>query len=246
MQTVVITMAGRGQRFRDAGHDRPKFEIEVHGRTLFQWSLDSLAAWFDHPTQLVLVARAADDAGAFTRAQCRAAGFPDPALVELDATTDGQATTALLAEGAIATPDAPVTIYNIDTHVWPRTLDPAHSSGAGWIPCFRADGDHWSFAATAPDGRVTEVREKVRISPFATLGLYWFDSFSRYADVYRRHFASGGEEAGERYIAPMYNQVIADGARVTIAEVATEAVVPLGTPAEVARFAADRPFGGHR
>ncbi|MFT4034546.1 MAG: glycosyltransferase family 2 protein [Patulibacter sp.] len=236
MNTVLITMAGRGQRFRDAGHDRPKYEIEVHGRTLFRWSLESLAAWFDGPCDLVLVAREEDHAGDFARRQTRAAGWPEPTLVELSHTTDGQATTAMLAQEAIRDHAAPLTIYNIDTHVTPRAMTPAAASGAGWIPCFRAGGDHWSFAAVGDDGRVTEVREKVRISPFATLGLYWFDSFERYADLYARHFEAGGEEAGERYIAPMYNRLIADGAAVTISDIPVDAVVPLGTPTEVLTF----------
>ncbi|MBJ7472245.1 MAG: glycosyltransferase family 2 protein [Solirubrobacteraceae bacterium] len=237
MNTILITMAGRGQRFRDAGHDRPKYEIEVHGKTLFQWSMESLSAWFDEPCQLVLVARAEDEAGPFTAREAERLGLKST-LVELDTTTDGQATTAMQAANMIADPAAPLAIYNIDTHVTSGVMDPRQARGAGWIPCFQAPGDHWSFAAVNAEGRVTEVREKRRISPFATLGLYWFDSFDRYADLYSRHFAAGGDEAGERYVAPMYNRLIADGELVSISEVAFSDVTPLGTPAEVERFQA--------
>lgn len=40
---IVITMAGLGERFLKAGYKQPKYEIEVHGKTLFEWSLLSLA-----------------------------------------------------------------------------------------------------------------------------------------------------------------------------------------------------------
>ncbi len=238
MTTIAITMAGRGQRFRDAGWQRPKYEIEVGGRTLFRWSLESLQAWFPETTELLLVARREDDAGPFTQRQSEAIGLPTPRLIELEATTDGQATTALLAAEAASDPSRPLLIYNIDTHVLPGAMAPGQARGDGFVPCFQASGDHWSFAAIGDDGWATELAEKRRISPHATLGLYWFASAALYLDIYRAHFANGGTEAGERYIAPMYNTLIAQGGKVSVSDVPSEAVIPLGTPAEVEAFAA--------
>ena len=45
--TVVITMAGLGSRFRKAGYNVPKYMIEVHGKTLFEWSMESLEGYYD-------------------------------------------------------------------------------------------------------------------------------------------------------------------------------------------------------
>lgn len=45
--TVVITMAGLGSRFRKAGYKVPKYQIEAHGRTLFDWSMESLKGFAD-------------------------------------------------------------------------------------------------------------------------------------------------------------------------------------------------------
>ena len=39
---VVITMAGLGSRFREVGYDVPKYMIEARGKTLFEWSMESL------------------------------------------------------------------------------------------------------------------------------------------------------------------------------------------------------------
>jgi len=239
--TVVITMAGRGQRFRDAGHDRPKYEISVRGRTLFAWALDSLRSWSDAGADFVFLARREDDARAFVAGQCAAQGISAPAVVELDGTTDGQATTALLAGRHVREPSAPFVVYNIDTHVRPGAMRAEAAAGDGWLPCFEPEGDAWSFARADGEGRVTEVREKVRISPYATVGLYWFSSFALYEHVYAAHFAAGtGEEAGERYIAPMYNTMIAEGAAVHLELLAAGDVVALGTPEDVERFARSR------
>jgi hypothetical protein len=114
----------------------------------------------------------------------------------------------------------------------------ADARGDGWVPCFPGEGDAWSFAAAGPDGRVTELREKARISPHATVGLYWFRSYALYAELYERHFAAAGAERGERYVAPMYNTLIAEGGSVFLQPLARADVVPLGTPAEVERFSA--------
>ncbi len=240
--TVVITMAGRGQRFRDAGYDLPKFMIEVHGHTLFAWSLLSLASWFAADTRFVFVVRGEDDATGFVAEQCRLLEVTSSAVVELESTTDGQATTVMAAAPLITEADAPLLIYNIDTHVRPGALDAGRVRGDGWLPCFPGPGSAWSFARADADGRVLEVREKQRISDDATVGLYWFASFDRYRDVYDRSLRqSEGPQAGERYVAPLYNLLVAGGGEVFLDRLPGEAVVPLGTPAEVAAFAAGPP-----
>jgi len=237
--TVVITMAGRGQRFRDAGHDGPKHEIVVRGRSLFAWSLDSVRSWTRGGAHVVFLTRAEDDATAFVAAESAALGLASWELVELEATTDGQATTALLAGAAVRDPELPLVIYNIDTHVRPCAMRAQDAGGDGWIPCFPGAGDHWSFVRDDGRGRALEVREKRRISAHATVGLYWFGSYRLYAELYARHFAGGaGAEAGERYVAPMYSTLIAEGGDVRLGVLEGEDVVALGTPAEVRRFEA--------
>ena len=238
MTTFAITMAGRGQRFRDAGYDMPKFMIEVRGRTLFDWALTSLEAWFATAPRMVFIARAEDAASEFITARCAALGLTDTEVIELDATTDGQATSAKLAAGAVRRPADPFAVYNIDTHVRPAAVGHLDVQGDGWLPCFPAAGSALSFARTDATGKVVELREKERISPHATVGLYWFRSLELYEQLYRTHYGEHGvDAAGERYIAPMYNSMIAGGADVRISELALEDVVPLGTPDEVRAFA---------
>ena len=43
--TIVITMAGLGSRFKKAGYTVPKYMIEAHGKTLFEWSMESLSGF---------------------------------------------------------------------------------------------------------------------------------------------------------------------------------------------------------
>jgi dTDP-glucose pyrophosphorylase len=235
--TAIITMAGRGQRFRDAGYDVPKFAIVVRERTLFSWAMESLRQFSEGGWEFVFVARRADDATSFIGREVATLGVRSHAVVEIEGVTDGQATTALRAAAALQRLDAPVLIYNIDTHVAPAWLTPGAIRGEGWIPCFPGEGSAWSFARTDSTGRVLEVREKCRISPHATVGLYWFSSFALYRETYERCYEQRrSEERGERYVAPMYNDLIRRGLPVYIHQVPSQAVAPLGTPGEVERF----------
>jgi hypothetical protein len=238
---VVITMAGAGSRFAEVGYTVPKYEIEVHGRTLFAWSMESLRSFIASGSPFTFVARDHPDVESFIAAQCDALGIRQYRTVMLDAITDGQATTAMLARDVWDDMSRPLAIYNIDTYVNPIAMPVTGIRGQGWLPCFPGEGDKWSFAAADTRGRVTQVREKNRISPHATVGLYWFDSFKRFAKAYHRYYSDAEHvEARERYIAPLYNQLMKENAEVYIHEIPAEHVYPLGTPEDVIRFAAGR------
>ncbi len=237
MTEVIITMAGFGRRFLDAGYTVPKYRIIVHGRSLFSWSMISLRSFIEEGASFTFVVRAADNSAEFIREEARALGIVRTSIVELDQPTDGQATSAMLAADHLSDRGAPMLIYNIDTFVHPDALPASEVRGQGWIPCFEAEGDAWSFAAADIEGRVSEVREKKRISPHATVGLYWFSSFNRFAEAYALHYSDPANlEKGERYVAPIYNTLIASGGSVFLYIVPTHAVIPLGIPADVEAF----------
>lgn len=242
---VIITMAGEGSRFRLAGYELPKYEIPVNGRTLFSWSMESLRSWIDADARFVFVTRRAHGAKDFLDAQSKALGIRKWVVVELNEPTDGQATTALAAEAAVSNREAPMLIYNIDTHVAPAHLSRTSVRGDGWIPCFRPPGDHWSFAKADSRGRVSELREKSRISPDATIGLYWFASWDLYEQSYSAYYSDPAHLVrGERYVAPIYNELIAQNRPVFIHPVPLDSVIPLGTPAEVEQFRRSSRFTG--
>jgi dTDP-glucose pyrophosphorylase len=237
--TVIITMAGRGQRFRDRGFAVPKYEIVTRGKSLFEWSMMSLQAFLPVAENVIYLTREEDKAAPFLARASADLGIARHAVIELDAVTDGQARTAALAAPAVVDPGAPMLVYNIDTHVRPGAMRPDQARGDGWIPCFPGLGEGWSFARVDGQNRVMEMREKKRISNHATVGLYWFSSFSLYQELFESFYAdSKNEERGEKYIAPMYNQLIGQGREVFIDALPLDAIIPLGTPDEVAAFEA--------
>ena len=161
---VVITMGGVGSRFRNMGYTVPKYMIEAKGRTLFEWSLLSLDGYKDSVEQYIFIAMKDDvyDAESFINRKCRELGLMNYHIIMLDYLTDGQATTAMLAKKYWDSEHG-LLIYNIDTYVEPGEMNDRELKGDGFIPCFQADGEHWSFVRLDEVGKVTEIKEKASL-----------------------------------------------------------------------------------
>lgn len=240
MQNIVITMAGRGSRFYDAGYTVPKYEIMAHGRSLFDWSMLSLQNFLTPACRVIFVCLKENNSAPYVRQRCAALGLADVHVLELDQLTDGQATSAYLSRH-LWRPEQPLLVYNIDTYVEPHALRPQdiRPGSDGWVPCFQVPGEHWSFVRLGADGWAVELAEKQRISEHASIGLYWFANADRYAGIYERFFADPANLVrGERYIAPLYRQLIAEGGKVSLSDLAVADVHVLGTPAELKQFEA--------
>lgn len=236
MLTVIITMAGLGNRFKKAGYTVPKYEIVAKGKTLFEWSLDSLKDLERYVDKIIFIVRKEDNAKEFITDKCCMYGYNHVEILEIDHSTDGQATTAMLAMDYCAC-DTPIFIYNIDTYIEPYELKYEYLKGDGHIPCFHSEGTHWSFVKTDNVGRVTEVREKKRISNNCSVGAYYFSSAKLYKKIYEEYYKNVMKlECNEKYIAPLYNYMIERGLLVTMSIVDAEKVHVLGTPEELKSF----------
>ncbi len=234
--TFIITMAGLGSRFRKAGYNCPKYMIEAKGKTLFDWSMDSLVGYNRNVSKYIFVVRKEDDSESFIGEHMANYGISNIEIVGIDYLTDGQATTCMLAISH-CDPNEEIMVYNIDTYVEPNEMKYDDIAGDGHIPCFCAEGDHWSFVKIDENGNVIEVREKQRISDNCTLGAYYFKSAKLYKKLYEEYYTDGSKmEKNEKYIAPLYNYMIEKGMKVTISIVDPKKVHVLGTPEELKTF----------
>ena len=71
----VITMAGLGSRFRKVGYNVPKFMIEAKGKTLFEWSMESLKNFRGDDVKYIFISRKEDNAKDFISAKCDSLGI---------------------------------------------------------------------------------------------------------------------------------------------------------------------------
>ena len=109
--------------------------------------------------------------------------------------------------------------------------------GDGFIPCFQAEGDHWSFVRLDNVGKVVEIKEKQRISNYCTLGAYYFQSCELYMRLYDEYYSKTQELVnGEKYVAPLYDYLLSKGGEIYISDIKPEKVHVLGTPEELQAF----------
>lgn len=234
--TIVITMAGLGSRFKKAGYKVPKYMIEAHGKTLFEWSMESLIGFHNQENEYIFIVRKEDESSEFIKKKCSEMNINHVTIVGIDYLTDGQATTAMLGS-EYWNKESELMIYNIDTYVEANEMNSTQIAGDGFIPCFHAEGDHWSFVKLDAEGKAVDVKEKVRISDNCTLGAYYFKSCQLYEDLYNEYYSSNENlEKGEKYVAPLYNYLISKGGDVRISIVDFDKVHVLGTPEELNVF----------
>lgn len=235
---IVITMGGLGSRFRKMGYTVPKYMIEAKGKSLFEWSLISLEGYKKLADKYVFIAMRDENSNVeeFIKGECEKLGIENYYVIVLDYLTDGQATTAMMAE-QYWNPEHALLIYNIDTYVEPGEMNSAELHGDGFIPCFQADGDHWSFVRLDDEGKVVEIKEKQRISNYCTLGAYYFKTCGLYKQLYDEYYSQTRDLVnGEKYVAPLYDYLLSKGGEIYISDIKTEKVHVLGTPEELQDF----------
>lgn len=238
MLNIVMPMAGRGKRFADAGYANPKPLIPIHGRPMTQVVIDNLRPTRPHRF-IFLILR--DHAREFGFDQHLLRWAPGSEVVFVEQVTEGAACTVLLARHLIDTDEA-LMIANCDQWV-DVNVDDYLAIGDepgtdGLIMTMWADDPKWSFVRFDAGGRITEVIEKKVVSNEATVGVY---NFRHGRDFVRAADAMIGKNLrvnGEFYVAPAYNELIAEGQNLKVFNVGREdaGMYGLGIPADLERF----------
>jgi dTDP-glucose pyrophosphorylase len=228
-------MAGLGSRFKNIGIDTPKYKIVANKKTLFKWSMLSLKDFFEE--DFIFVIRKEIFDLEFLSKTCEKLGIYNFKVKVIEEETDGQATTAYLADEFI-NDDEECVIYNIDTYVRANEIlkSQIKEEFDGFIPVIEAEGNRWSFVKVDDKGKVVDVAEKVPISNLATIGLYYFKKWRIYKEIYRVNKQAIAKVNKEVYIAPMYKYMINDGMNIGIKILDGDSVRILGTPEEIESF----------
>lgn len=212
---IVMPMAGLGSRFRQAGFTVPKPLIEVKGRPMYAWATESLPLDYCSRLIFILLATQPEYPDLKRDIETRYARL-QPVVLTVPELTAGQAITVLRAKEYIANGE-PLLIHNADTafeidHGWARQAAAENLDGA--LLVFSSQEKRWSFSRVNADGLVTEVREKEVVSPWASTGTYWFARGNDFVCTAEARVNAGYREASEYYVGPLYNDLIAAGARV--------------------------------
>jgi dTDP-glucose pyrophosphorylase len=242
MLNIVIPMAGLGSRFALAGYCVPKPLIPVHGMPMIRLVIDNIRPRVPH--RFIFVCQRAHDEAHDLRARL-GEWAPGCAVVLLDGLTEGAACTVLAARSLIDN-EQPLMLANSDQYV-DVAIDPYLASLTtrgldGLVMTMQASDSKWSYAAIDRAGLVTEVAEKRPISTNATVGIY---NFARGRDFIRAAaamIADGERVGGEFYVAPVYNRLVAEQARIGLHDIGADGsgMHGLGIPEDLERFLATK------
>jgi len=237
---IVMPMAGRGKRFADAGYEKPKPLIPIHGRPMTEVVIENLRPSRPHRFVFLILR---DHADAFGFDKHLLTWAPGSEIVYVEKVTEGAACTVLLARDLIGSDD-PLMIANCDQWVdvvvddYLAVMDRDRADGL--IMTMWADDPKWSFVRFGPEGAVVEVVEKKVVSNEATVGVYNFRRGRDFVRASDAMIAADFRVNGEFYVAPVYNSLIAEGQRVVVHNVGKEdaGMYGLGIPADLERFVA--------
>jgi NDP-sugar pyrophosphorylase family protein len=237
MLKIVIPMAGRGNRFAVAGYGLPKPLIRVHGMPMVRLVIANLRPRLPH--RFVFVCQR-EHIAAHKLLDHFEAWAPGAAVITLDSLTEGAACTVLAAKALIDNGD-PLVIANSDQYVEADLTSYIDELAAqhldGMIMTMPSRDPKWSYVATGPGGLVTQVTEKVVISETATVGIYAFRRGHDFVRATEAMVSANERVNGEFYVAPVYNRLIAAGARIGVYDIGA-GMHGLGTPADLCEFQA--------
>jgi NDP-sugar pyrophosphorylase family protein len=240
VHTILVPMAGRGSRFADAGYELPKPLIPVHGVPMIELVVANLRP--RTPARFVFVCQR-EHLGRFDLERRLRQIAPGCGIVAIDGITEGAACTVLLAEHEID-PGAPLTIANsdqwVDTDIDRHFAVMRDEALDGLIMTMTADDPKWSYAMLDESRAVCHVVEKEVVSAEATVGIYSFRTGAAFVRAARAMIAAGKRVNGEFYVAPVYNELIAEGALVGFDNIGSEGagMYGLGIPADLEAFVA--------
>lgn len=218
---LVIPMAGKGQRFKDAGFTTPKPLIPINGTPMIYRVAENFTPSIEHRKLFILRKDANYE-------------VPGGAL-KLDHETEGAVSTMLEAEHLIGRED-PMIIANCDQLITDFDIDDFIAKAADCsVTVLKSDVPHHSYVKEQ-DGYITEVAEKKVISDKAVSGVYFYRKSKYFFDNAKRMIEKNDRVNGEFYNTPVFNYIIKDGLKVNAYETPAENVHILGTPEELKIF----------
>lgn len=182
---IVIPAAGNGQRFRDAGYDKPKPYIDVCGRPMIDRVIENLTPDREHVLHVLM-----------------------PEMLKRP--SRGAVETIVQAD---VDPEAPLLIANCDQLVAFDVNDFINTDLDGRIVTFRSTKDHHSYVDTE-DGLVRGIVEKEVVGNQAVTGVYYFKRARDFYDAAYEVIAQDKRVKNEYYVSSAIEIMLEAGARI--------------------------------
>jgi len=226
---IVIPMAGKGQRFIDAGYTTPKPLLKLGDDLVIKHIIETMRM---PNVQFIFIVRQ-DHCDEYELDKKLLEIEPNARILKINQMTEGAICTVLLAKEYF-NDDTPVIIKDCDQII---NWNPEHflefvlrNNADGAVVTIHTDKPSYSFSRLDSKGRVLETAEKSVISNYGHTGIYYFANGEDLIKYAEKMIAKNIRVNNEFYTAPVYNQYIQDGKLILIYPVAE--MFQLGTPEE--------------
>ena len=225
---LLVPIAGRGQRFIDAGYKVPKQFIYVDRRQLIDVSLSCFEL---EECNLIFVVRDDQISNYNVDKLLKSKYGENITIVVTDGLTEGSVCSCLLAEEYINN-ELPLFIHTLDIEFFPK-VEPsklAATDSDGTLLTFKSNSSNYSYALTDDSGLVIKTAEKKVISEEACVGIYYFKHGSVFCQNAKEMIRRDLRTNNEFYVSPLYNLLIENNLKVKTLPV--EKMHIFGTPRE--------------
>lgn len=228
---IIVPMMGNGKRFKDVGYTSSKPLIRAYGKEILLWLLDSI----DCKKNNVVVVCRSDIEHERLSERIRSKYHDSVSVVMLDNDTLGAAHTVGIAlQSGLFNLEDPVIVCDSDTF-----YDKGHSEDLSDVGnCIfyfedRGTTPIYSYLQVT-EGSVVKIVEKEKISDFASVGTYCFESGRAALEHIQKIMDLEQTSKGEYYISSVFQSMIDSGINVRAKKVRSHTC--LGTPAQLQGF----------
>lgn len=238
MINIILPIAGRGSRFAEAGFELPKPLIPVHGKPMIEVVVNNIRPKREHRFIFVALKEHLEHLGMKMTLERIAPGC---IIVPVEHVTEGAACTVLLAKNYINNHN-PLMIANsdqfVDININDYLVKIDVEQADGLIMTMFANDPKWSYVGLTSDGLVNTVVEKEVISNEATVGIYNFKHGSDFVKAAEQMISKDLRVNNEFYVAPAYNELICNGAKIIYYNIGEEynGMHGMGIPSDLRHF----------
>jgi len=249
---IVVPMAGKGSRFLDVADSNPEYKkpkplINVKGKPMVVWAIESLKDFNPKPENLIFICRRDHEVDHKISKSLKDLFGAQIKIVLIDQITRGAAETVLKAREYIDSNEDIIVSdsdhYFDGSYLYNNVVNKIEEI-EGIIPVFRPPDNEpkWSFSLVEKGDVITAVGEKDKElaakGALANIGGYYFTHGNIFVKEAEEAIAendlTGDEGKKEFYVAPIYQRLIKKSHKIVAA--ITPQVWGLGTPKDVEYF----------
>ena len=226
---IVIPMAGRGQRWKDAGYIFPKPLIEIKNKSMIQLVLENINL---NGNYIFICLK--EHIEKFSLDSVLKNLKPDCKIITIDEITDGAASTILKSKEFI-NKDEPLIIANCDQLInWSssRFIDFINKKDPdGVLVTYTSTHPRNSFVKTDDENTIIEIAEKKPISNIANAGVFYYKSGLEMVNAIEKMIEKNIRTNNEFFLSTAFNEFVLKKQKILSYHV--EEVKSMGTPEEL-------------